>query len=199
MVYCVRQFRVLLLLELRPRMDPPDIHRMIDEWIWSIVEIITGREIPKYSGNSHPSDILSTTNPKGTGCMWSLTSLKNDCYYYLHFVASFVSPWHFFPWTSGELQAQASGFSTAILCVLCVMFQVVLLCSESVECFLGMASKFFLNFFVTLPVMSVIIGMIMHFMFNIRCIYVDKLVHFSFFSASIISIIFFFFKFHLSY
>lgn len=30
-VYCVRQFRVLLLLELRPRMGPSDIPRMIDE------------------------------------------------------------------------------------------------------------------------------------------------------------------------
>jgi hypothetical protein len=50
-------------------MEPFDILRMIDEWKWSIVEIITGREILKYSGNSHPSVHLSTTNPKGTGCM----------------------------------------------------------------------------------------------------------------------------------
>jgi hypothetical protein len=75
-VYSVRQFRVLLLLELPPRIDPSCSPRMIDEWIWSIVEMVTGREISKYSGNSHPCVILPTTYPKRTLCMWSLTSLK---------------------------------------------------------------------------------------------------------------------------
>jgi hypothetical protein len=107
-MYCVRQFRGLLLLELRPRIDASEVLRMIGEWIWSIVEMITGTELLKYSGNSHRSAISSTTNPKGTGCMWSLTSQKN--YYHLHFVACFVFPWHFSPWTIGELQAQASSF-----------------------------------------------------------------------------------------
>ena len=43
-------------------------------------------------------------------------------------------------------------------------------CSEPIECFPGMASKFFLKRFVTMLVAPIIIGIIVHFRFHIRCI-----------------------------
>ena len=114
-VYCLRQFRVSLLLELRPRMGPFDIPRMIDEWKWSIVEIITGREILKYSGNFHPSVILSTTNPKGTGCMWSPTSLKNILISLRVLFPRATSPLE--PTVKSKLRLQVSDCSTfRIMC-----------------------------------------------------------------------------------
>ena len=42
--------------------------------------------------------------------------------------------------------------------------------SESIECFPGTASKFFLKLLVTIPVAPIITGMIVHFRFHIRCI-----------------------------
>jgi hypothetical protein len=109
-VYCVRQFKVLLLLDLRPWMEPFDILWMIDEWKWSIVEIITAREILKYSGNSHPSVILSTANPKGTECMWSLTSLKNIFISLLVLFPRGTSPLE--PAVNSKLRLQVSDCST---------------------------------------------------------------------------------------
>ena len=43
-------------------------------------------------------------------------------------------------------------------------------CSESIECFPGTASKFFLKLLVTIPVAPIIIGIIVHFRFHIRSI-----------------------------
>jgi len=57
-------------------------------------------------------------------------------------------------------------------------------CSESIECFPGTASKFFLKLLVTIPVAPLITGTIVHFRFHIRCISVHKLLYFNFFSAS---------------
>ena len=57
-------------------------------------------------------------------------------------------------------------------------------CSESVECFSGMISKFFFKFYVTVPLVPINSGMTTHFMFHIRCIFVHKLLYFSFLSAS---------------
>ena len=56
--------------------------------------------------------------------------------------------------------------------------------SESVECFPGTASKFFLKLLVTIPVASIITGIIVHFRFRIHCISMPKLLYFKFFSAS---------------
>ena len=47
-----------------------------------------------------------------------------------------------------------------------------------------MASQFFFETFVTIPVAPVTTGMITHFMFHIRCISIHKLLYFGFFSAS---------------
>jgi hypothetical protein len=56
-------------------------------------------------------------------------------------------------------------------------------CSESIECFSGTASKFFLKLLVTIPVASIITGTIVHFRFHIRCISIHKNFYFNFFSA----------------
>jgi len=58
------------------------------------------------------------------------------------------------------------------------------LCSESIECFPGTASKFFLTLLVTIPVAPIITGTIVHFRFHIRCMSIHKPMYFSFFSAS---------------
>ena len=47
-------------------------------------------------------------------------------------------------------------------------------CSESIECFHGTASKFFLKLLVTIPVAPIIIGIIVHFKFHIRFISIHK-------------------------
>jgi len=52
------------------------------------------------------------------------------------------------------------------------------------ECFPGMASKFFLKTFVTIPVAPVIAGILLRFRLHIHCIFVRKLLYFSFVSAS---------------
>jgi len=57
-------------------------------------------------------------------------------------------------------------------------------CSESIECFPGTVSKFFLKLLVTIPVAPIITGTIAHFRFHIRCISIHKLLYFNFFSAS---------------
>ena len=55
--------------------------------------------------------------------------------------------------------------------------------SESIECFPSMASKFFFKPFFTIPVVPIITGMIIRFMYHIRCISLHKLLYFSFSSA----------------
>ena len=57
------------------------------------------------------------------------------------------SSWYF-SWTSGDPHRSGFKLHTAVLSVLCVMFQVF--CSESIECFPGTASKFFLKLLVTI-------------------------------------------------
>jgi len=58
------------------------------------------------------------------------------------------------------------------------------LCSESIECFPGIASKFFLKLLVTIPVTPIITDIIVNFRFHIRCASIPKLSYFNFFSAS---------------
>ena len=57
-------------------------------------------------------------------------------------------------------------------------------CIESIECFPGIASNYFLKLLVTIPVAPIIIGIIINFRFHIRCISVHKLLYFNFLSAS---------------
>ena len=68
---------------------------------------------------------------------------------------------------------------------MCDVPSIAVFCSESIECFPGTASRFFLKLLVTIPVAPIIIGIILHFRFHIRCISIHKLLYFNFFSASI--------------
>ena len=84
---------------------------------------------------------------------------------------------------SPPLRLQASHCST--FRIMCGVPSIAVFCSESIECFPGNASKFFLKPLVTIPVAPVIItGIIVHFTFHIRCISIHKLLYFNFFSAS---------------
>ena len=71
-----------------------------------------------------------------------------------------------------NLRLQVSYCST--FNILCDVTSIAVCCSESIECFPGMASKFFFKIFVTIPVAPVTTGIIVHFMFHIRYIYIHK-------------------------
>ena len=83
---------------------------------------------------------------------------------------------------SPPLRLQASHCST--FRIMCDVPSIAVFCNESIECFPGTASKFFLKLLVTIPVAPIIIGIIVHFRFHIRCISIHKLLYFNFFSAS---------------
>ena len=67
---------------------------------------------------------------------------------------------------------------------MCDVPSIAVFCSESIECFPGTVSKFFIKLLVTIPVVPIITGLIVHFSFHIRCISIHKLLYFNFFSAS---------------
>ena len=107
----------------------------------------------------------------------------------------------FLPGTSLEpaviplLRLQASHCSTFR-----ITFDVPIIavfCSESIECFPGTASKFFLNLLVTIPVAPIITGTIVHFRFHIRCISIHKLLYFNFFSASFCTTYYYYYYYYL--
>jgi hypothetical protein len=50
---------------------------------------------------------------------------------------------------------------------MCDVPSIAVFCSESIECFPGTASKFFLKLLVTIPVAPIIAGIIVHFRFFI--------------------------------
>jgi len=52
----------------------------------------------------------------------------------------------------------------------CDVPSIAVFCSESIECFTGTASKFFLKLLVTIPVAPIITGTIVHFRFHIPII-----------------------------
>jgi len=58
---------------------------------------------------------------------------------------------------------------------MCDVPSTAVFCSESIECFPGTASKFFLKLLITIPVAPIVIGIIVHFRFHIRCISIHKL------------------------
>ena len=79
------------------------------------------------------------------------------------------------------LRLPASHFIT--FRIMCDVPSIADFFSESIECFPGIASKFFCKFLVSLPVAPVITGTIIHFRFHIRCISIHKLLWFSFVST----------------
>ena len=113
-----------------------------------------------------------------------------DYYYYYYYCTIWMSlvTGLFFPvlllnqrW-SPPLTLQASHCST--FPIMCDVPSIAVLCSESIECFPGTVSKFFLKLLVTIPVAPIVTGTIVHFRFHIRCISIHKLLYFKFFSAS---------------
>ena len=46
---------------------------------------------------------------------------------------------------------------------MCDVPSIAVFCSESIECFPGTGSKFFLKLLVTIPVAPIVIGVIVHF------------------------------------
>ena len=83
---------------------------------------------------------------------------------------------------SPPLRLQASHCST--FRIMCAVPSIAVFCSESIECFPGIVSKFFLQLLVTIQVASIITGTMVHFRFHIPCISIHNLWHFTFFSAS---------------
>ena len=79
--------------------------------------------------------------------------------------------------------AQASSFTLRYFPCYVWCSKYSCLCSESIECFPGTASKFFLKLLITIPLAPVITGVIVHFRFRIHCISLHKLLYFNFFSA----------------
>jgi hypothetical protein len=59
--------------------------------------------------------------------------------------------------------AQASHCST--FRIMCDVPSIAVFCSESIECFPGTVSKFFLNLLVTIPVAPIITGTIVHIIY----------------------------------
>ena len=53
---------------------------------------------------------------------------------------------------------------------MCDVPSTAVFCSESIECFPGTASKFFLKLLVSIPVAPIITGIVVHLRFHIRCI-----------------------------
>ena len=78
---------------------------------------------------------------------------------------------------SPPLKLHASHCST--FRIKCAVPSVAVFCSESIECFPGTVSKFFLKLLVTIPVAPIITGTIVHFRFHIRCISTHKLLYFT--------------------
>ena len=95
-------------------------------------------------------------------------------YYYYYYYYYFLVTGLFFlvillnqQWYT-PLRLQASHCST--FRIMCDVPSIAFFCSESIECFPGTASKFFLKLLVTITVAPIITGIIVHFRFHIRCI-----------------------------
>jgi hypothetical protein len=68
---------------------------------------------------------------------------------------------------------------------MCDVPSIAVFCSESIECFPGIAFRFFLKLFFAIHLAPVIAGITVHFWFHIYCISIPKLLYFNFFSASL--------------
>ena len=117
--------------------------------------------------------------------IWLLLWLWRYYYYYYAIWMSLVKGL-FFPvlllnqrW-SPPLTLQDSHCST--FRIMCDVPSIAVFCSESIECFPGTLSKFFLKLLVTIPVAPNITSIIVYFRFHIRCISIHKLLYFNFFS-----------------
>jgi hypothetical protein len=64
---------------------------------------------------------------------------------------------------------------------MCDVSSTAVFCSEFIEHFAGVASKFFFKPFVAVPVAPVATGMILHLMVHILCISIHKLINLIYF------------------
>jgi hypothetical protein len=125
-----------------------------------------------------------------TNLLHTLYTLPEDSHYYYYYYYTWMSlltglfvlvlllnqRW------SPPLKLQASHCST--FSIICDVLSISVFCSESIERFPGISSKFFLKLLVTIPVAPIITGTIVHFRFHIRYISVPRHLYFNFFSAS---------------
>ena len=107
-------------------------------------------------------------------------------YYYYYYVVSCQSPFLLTlrlkeRW-SPPFRLQVSVCSTVRF--VCDVPNIDVFCSESIEYFRGMVSKFFLKPLVTLPVAPITTNITIHFIFHIRCISIHKVLRFIYFSVS---------------
>jgi hypothetical protein len=90
----------------------------------------------------------------------------------------------FSSWTTCDPHHTGLGFKfQTVVCTLCIMCDVpsiTVYCGESTECFLGVASRFFLKPLVNIPVPAIIL----HFKLHVHCITIHKILYFGFFSPS---------------
>ena len=86
---------------------------------------------------------------------------------------------------SPPFRLQASHCST--FRIMCDVPSIAVFCSESIECFPGTTSKFFLKLLVTIPVAPIITGIIVHFRFHIRCISIHKLLYFIYCISAVVT------------
>ena len=61
---------------------------------------------------------------------------------------------------------------------MCDVPSIAVFCSESIECFPATASKCFFKILVTIPVAQIITGIIVHFVFHIIGISIQKLLYY---------------------
>jgi len=109
---------------------------------------------------------------------WSYHSLYYYYYYYYCTIWMSLVTGLSFPalllnqlW-SPPLTLQAPHCST--FRIMCDVTSIAVFCSETIECFPGTASKFFLKLLVTILVAPIITGTIVHFRFHIRFISIHK-------------------------
>ena len=114
---------------------------------------------------------------------------NNNNYYYYYYTICMspvtgISPRHF-SWTSGDPHHSRFKLHTAVLSVLCVMFQVQLSFVVNLSSvFLVQFPNFFLNFSLLFQWLQLLLVQPYISRSTIRCISIHKLLYFNFFSAS---------------
>jgi hypothetical protein len=92
----------------------------------------------------------------------------------------YFSTWN--QWWTPQLRLQVSDCSTFL--IMCDAPSIAIFCRESIECFPGIVSRYFLSSLVTISVALMISDMTKQFMFHMRWISILKLLYFNLFSDS---------------
>ena len=107
-------------------------------------------------------------------CLLLLYNMHVSCRRHFFLVLLLNQRW------SPPLRLQASLCST--FRIMCDVPSIAVFCSESIECFPGIVSRFFFKLLVTIPVAPIITGTIVHFRFHIRCISIHKLLYYYYYN-----------------